>query len=120
MQGCCWCLPLNTYNRKGTGKDGIRPDDYAAVHPVGGKPSVGPEENMSKEPFPIKVEDPRETIHPKSRLNFGRVYTVEHNIKVLKVGRIPDEHLARLDRYFVERIAGPQASQINMSAEETA
>lgn len=75
---------------------------------------------MSKEPFPIKVEDPKEIIHPKSRLNFGRVYTVEHNIKVLKVGRIPDEHLARLDRYFVERIAGPRAPQIKMSAETTA
>jgi hypothetical protein len=105
MNGCCLCLPLITYNGQGASKAGVRGEDYAAVYPVGGQPNIGDSEKLNKEPFPILVEEPTETIDPKSRINFGRVYTVEHNIKVLKVGRIPDEHLPRLDQYFIGRIA---------------
>jgi hypothetical protein len=106
-QGCCLCLMLNTYHRQGASKDGIKAENYAAVYPLGGEPEVGPNENMTKEPFPIKVEEAGESIDPTSRIDFGRVYTVEHNIKVLKVGRIPNDFLPRLEEYFVNSIVGP-------------
>jgi hypothetical protein len=102
MQGCCWCLMLNTHNRKGAGKEGVNPDNYAAVYPLGGEVHLGPDEHLIKRPFPIKVEVPGESIDPTSRLNFGRVYTLEHNIRVKKVGRIPDEYLQQLDGYFFQ------------------
>lgn len=105
MHGCCLCLPLNTYNGKGTLKEANRPNNHAAVFPLGGEPKVLGGERLSKEPFPINVEEPTEKIDPLSRLNFGRIYTVEHNIKVRKVGRIPDEHLPRLNEYFEETFA---------------
>ena len=106
-QGCCLCLMLNTYHRQGASKDGIKAENYAAVYPLGGEPEVGPNENLTKEPFPIKVEEAGESIDPTSRIDFGRVYTVEHNIKVLKVGRIPNDFLPRLEEYFVNSIVGP-------------
>ena len=106
-QGCCLCLMLNTYHRQGASKDGIKAENYAAVYPLGGEPEVGPNENMTKEPFPIKVEEAGESIDPTSRIDFGRVYTVEHNLKVLKVGRIPNDFLPRLEEYFVNSIVGP-------------
>jgi hypothetical protein len=109
-QGCSLCLMLNTYHRQGASKNRIRADNYAAVYPVGGEVRLSPDENLTKAPFPIKVEEAREYIDPTSRINFGRLYTVEHNIKVLKVGRIPNEHLPRLDEYFVNSIVGPQAA----------
>jgi hypothetical protein len=74
---------LNTYHRQGASKNGIRVDNYAAVYPVGGEVRLSPDENLTKAPFPIKVEEAREYIDPTSRINFGRLYTVEHNIKVL-------------------------------------
>jgi hypothetical protein len=109
MQGCCLCLMLNTYNRQGASKEGVRAENYAAVYPLGGEAQVAAEERLTKAPFPIKVEEVGESIDPTSRINFGRVYMVEHNIKVLKVGRIPDGHLQRLEEYFVKSIVGPQA-----------
>jgi hypothetical protein len=63
---------------------------------------------MDKEPFPIIVENSQEKIDPMTRLNFGRVHTVEHNVKVSKVGRILDEYLPLLEQYFLQTIAGPQ------------
>jgi hypothetical protein len=111
MQGCCLCLPLHTYNFRGTGKDRIRIEDYAAVYPSGGKPIIQNDEQLVKDSFPIIIEDPQERLNPTSRLNFGRVYTVEHNIKVLKVGRIPSEFLPVLDKYFVKRITGSASDE---------
>jgi hypothetical protein len=106
MQDCCWCLMLNTHHSKGASKAGVNPDNYAAVFPLGGTFQLGPDENLTKEPFPIKVEVSGESISPKSRLNFGRIYTLEHNIRVKKVGRIPDQYLQQLDDYFSQTSAG--------------
>lgn len=106
MQGCCLCLPLNTYSFQGMSKQKIRVEDYAAVYAVGSDPPTQDREALTKDPFPIIIEDTQETLSPMSRLNFGRVYTVEHNIKVLKFGRIPKEHIPALNRYFVESMTG--------------
>jgi hypothetical protein len=111
MQGCCLSLPLNTYGHQGTEKDRIRTGDYAAVYPMGSEPNIGISERMSKKPFPIIIEDPRERIDPRSRLNFGQVYTIQHNLKVLKIGRIPDKYLTRFDEYFMKTIAGTPAQE---------
>ena len=46
--------------------------------------------------FPIVVEDKFVTINASSRLNFGKIYTVEHNIKVRNVGKISKESLPRI------------------------
>jgi hypothetical protein len=61
-------------------------------------------EGIVRTSFPIIVEIENETIDPMSRLNFGRVYTVEHNIKVAKVGRIAQDYIKLLDDYFLESI----------------
>lgn len=112
MQGCCLCLTLNTYTFRGTLKERLRIEDYAVVYPAGSHPSIGDGENLVKDPFPIIIEEPQERLSPMSRLNFGRVYTVEHNIKVMKVGRINQEFLPRLKSYFVETINGVPAADI--------
>ncbi|KUJ17188.1 uncharacterized protein LY89DRAFT_685117 [Mollisia scopiformis] len=108
MRGCCICLSLFTYNGQGTTKDGVRPEDYAAVFPDGGQAHTLPGERLSKDPFPIIIENPSQRLHPMSRLSFGRVYTVEHNVRAIKIGRIPDEHHTRLTHYLVHTIFGPQ------------
>lgn len=106
--GCCQCIPLVTYGGAGATKRGVNPNDYAAVYPevVGGRQQLRPGEKMTKKPFPIKVENPNESIDPMSRLNFSRVYTVQHNLKVLKVGRIPDKYHTLLKQYYFESIVG--------------
>jgi hypothetical protein len=119
MQGHSLCLPLNTHNRQATTKPGVRSQDYAAVYPLGGKVEYKPKEQLDNEPLPILVEDPGEQIDPMSRLNFGRVYTVEHNVQVQKIGRVPDEKLPLLNDYFVKTIAGGQVGTGTMTQNVT-
>jgi hypothetical protein len=113
-RNCCLCLRINTYNKQRASKLGAQSKDYAAVYASDGKAQWSPDEGLEKTPFPIIVEDPDETIDPRFRLNFGRVYTVEHNIKVLKVGRIPTEYLADLDNYFIRTLNVSQQDTLQM------
>lgn len=57
------------------------------------------EPKMSKEPLEVEPTRPDQKLDPMSRLNFGKVYTVEHNVKVLPVGRITDSSIARFTSY---------------------
>lgn len=107
QKGRCICIPLTTYGGQGTLKRGVNPDNHAVAYDSRRKPTTKAGEKMQKRPFPIKVEDPQEKIDPMTRLEFSKVYTVEHNVKVLKIGRIPDEHLNMLRRYFADSMADP-------------
>jgi hypothetical protein len=100
----CLCLPLNTYDGQGALKYRVDPADYAAVFAAGMPEPDTSAEQLQKSPFPIKVEADTETIDPMSRINFGRVYTVEYNLRVANVGRILPAFLNQLDQYFVEGI----------------
>lgn len=115
-QGCSICLSLNTFNGQGTLKARIRPDDFAAVYDSRGQPDINFGETLNKEPFPIIVENPTQTIDNMSRLNFGKVYTVEHNTSVLKIGRVADENIPLLEKYFNEAFLGSSTFANNRSA----
>jgi hypothetical protein len=43
--------------------------------------------------WPIRMQPltERDKLLPESRLNYSKVYTIEHNIKVCFIGRIHDE-----------------------------
>lgn len=62
-------------------------------------PSPSPNETMNR--HPIKV-DPRggNLLNAMSRINFSKVYTVEHNLKVKNIGSVPEEHMAWVRYYY--------------------
>jgi len=43
---------------------------------------------MAKEPIRVEVLDPSYKLDPMSRLNYAKLYTVEHNVKILFIGKI--------------------------------
>jgi hypothetical protein len=102
----CLCLPLYTYGGQGTTKSDVRSQDHALVYSSDQQapPSPSGDEVLEKEPFAIVVEDPTEQIDAMTRMNFSQVYTIQHNVKVAKVGRIAKDQLDRLNSYFVESI----------------
>jgi hypothetical protein len=53
-----------------------------------------------KEPLEVTPDSSREKLHPLSRLNFSKVYTVEHNVKVKSIGRISRKSMLNFKIYW--------------------
>jgi hypothetical protein len=101
--GYALCCPIQTYQKRGTTKSRINLENHAIVYVAGSEPKLLPEEESpGMGNFPIVIEDKSVTIDLSSRLNFGKVYTVEHNIKVRNIGKISKESLPRLKAALVK------------------
>lgn len=99
----CLCLSINTYQGQGATKSSVTTQDHAPIVPVDGEVHLHPDEqNLTKSPIRIKTEDASISIDPMARINFGKVYTVEYNLKVRKIGRIISESIRQMEDYFVE------------------
>jgi hypothetical protein len=99
------CLRISTYSGQATTKTGIAVRDHAAVVSLGGAFVPHPKgEHMEKESIVVKVENQNITIDPMSRINCAKPYTVEHNLKILNIGRVVGESVGLLDKYFAESL----------------
>jgi hypothetical protein len=89
-----------TYNKQGVVK---RPDakHHAIAYMGDTKPAAFEGENLVK--HAIKI-DPRNgaTLHEASRINFSKVYTIEHHIKVKSIGVVPEEYMVWVRYYWDE------------------
>jgi hypothetical protein len=95
--GYSLCCPIQTYQKRGTTKQRIKLEHHAIVYTAGTEPILLPEEQSpGMGYFSVIVEDKSVTIDASSRLNFGKIYTVEHNIKVRNIGKINKASLLRL------------------------
>ena len=55
---------------------------------------------MVKNPIAVIPARPDQKLHPKSRISFEKMYSIEHNVKVMNVGKVADESLHNLALYF--------------------
>ena len=108
----CLCLAIHTYSGQGSAKGSVRSQDHAIVYSaLDTEPQPLPHESITIGSFAIVLEEPGETIAPTSRLDFGKIYTVEHNLKILRVGRILPSHLPNLEQAFVDSLLGPAVAR---------
>ena len=85
------CIPILTYGNQGVLKRGVHPEDHAVVYSSKSEgPYVLEREKGLMTKHPIRVEVIKEThkLDPLSRLNYAKLYTVEHNVKVLFIGKV--------------------------------
>jgi hypothetical protein len=79
--------------------------DHAPIIVVDGAYSPQPRgEHADKDPIQVKVEQPGITIDSKSKINFAKPYTVEHNVKICNIGRVIGASVGLLDQYFAESL----------------
>ncbi|KAH6717286.1 hypothetical protein BKA61DRAFT_601439 [Leptodontidium sp. MPI-SDFR-AT-0119] len=103
----CLCLPLYTYGGQGVSKPDVRAEDHVAIQicttdrPPNPQSSNG---NSGKDLLGVIIENADERIDPMTRINFGQVFTIQHNLKVAKVGRIHPVDIERLNKYFIESV----------------
>lgn len=97
------CLPITTYKGQGTSKAGVNADDHAALVEKDHEVRFHAQEfRLKRAPIFAKVEDMSMSIHPMSRINFSKVYTIEYNLPVRTVGRVLPSSIEALENYFRE------------------
>ena len=99
--------PITTYNLQGTAKSGVNPAHHAIAH-TGQDPGRTEHERRQRpmrSSIRVQQDDPRTALDPRSRLNYARIYTVEHNVKVRAFGWIhpSSRHNFDIDRTAVYR-----------------
>lgn len=91
-EGHCQCVPILTYGKKGCKKRGVKPRTHGIAYAYGSKARPIPgEPDLGFKPIPIKLEVKNEEIKPESRVNYSKLVTVEHNVKVFFIGYVPRE-----------------------------
>jgi hypothetical protein len=97
----CLCLCIHTYGGQATTKAGIKPEDHAPLVYDGGEVQLHPNEaSLIKEKLVAVLEDSTISLSPYSRIDFGKIYTVNSNSRVRTIGRIGSSYLGRLEEYF--------------------
>src|SRR5438045_3403450 len=79
--------PILTYGRQGCTKPGVKPEDHTIIYTGDNPPDLLPDEVLDKVPIQM-IGDQGETLRPESRVNYSKIYTVEHNVKVCFIGSI--------------------------------
>jgi hypothetical protein len=66
------------------------------------RPSCLPEEEnyLAKKPIAVEKASADQRLDSMSRLNFKKVYTIEHNVKVMNVGKVAKDSLPALLGYW--------------------
>ena len=102
----CWCIPIETYGNRGVVMPGIEKNKrareaYSVVHGSGEEPCTSSEERDLMVKRPIKVDlKPGQRLEPMSRLNFGKVQSVEWNVKVMDIGMVSKDSEQRFADYW--------------------
>jgi hypothetical protein len=79
--------------------------DHGVIYSGNTPPTLLPNETIDKSPIHIEVSDDY-GLHPLSRINYGKVYAVEHNVKVREIGMVDEAHLDLLSGYFESAMVG--------------
>jgi hypothetical protein len=60
------------------------------------------EEEMAKKPIRLNANHPADSLHESSRINYRKLYRVDHNIRVKDLGIVDIDSVQDLVRYFEE------------------
>jgi len=101
------CIPIQTYKGQGATKPGLVMSDHGIVHTSDTAPNQIPGENLTKHPIKVIPNTAyNDRLEPESRVNYGKPYVVEHNVKLLEVGMVCPNHLYLIAIYFDQAVRG--------------
>jgi hypothetical protein len=94
--------PISTYGGRGCTKPGLAKWQHCMVFTDKSEPSMlaGEEPGEGEHPMlasiRVRPTDKRDKMFPASRIHYGKVYTVEHNVKVYDFGDVHKDFLSLL------------------------
>lgn len=84
--------PILTYERRGCTKKGVKANKHGIVYPSTGRAvSLPHEPQLGFRPVRLKLDNHAEKLAKESRINYAKLTTIEHNVRVLFIGRIVRE-----------------------------
>ncbi|KAM3497490.1 hypothetical protein MY10362_009160 [Beauveria mimosiformis] len=88
-QGHCTCVPILTYGGKACKKSGVKPEKHGIVYERGQKSKkLDGEPSLGFSPVRVEMTEEGEKISRESRVNYSKLVTVEHNVKVFFIGHV--------------------------------
>ncbi|KAI6871838.1 hypothetical protein KC343_g3901 [Hortaea werneckii] len=121
----CSALPIMTYGGQGVAKAGVNKSEHAIIYTGHRAPRPTSQERPTQgqaamRPLPIRVDaDNHEQLHFMSRIHFGKVYTVEHNVKVKPFGKVHPHSLRALEVQFRSVFSGQGDDEEDSSSEDS-
>ncbi|OKL63571.1 hypothetical protein UA08_01268 [Talaromyces atroroseus] len=99
---------IYTYGARGLAKRGLDLKHHAILFDESvGQPYTEPNEPELQRPaLAVSIDSPEERLDPMSRINFGKLHTVEHNVEVRNVGCISVSSMAYFNAYVNEVLLG--------------
>jgi hypothetical protein len=94
----CNCLPVTSYEGRGTKKHGISLEEHSQIYSDRHPPKRV--NGMSKKALRVLVSKGAPKIKDSSLVNYGRIYTVECNVKVMDIGTLDDYSRKLLLEYY--------------------
>ncbi|KAI0169487.1 hypothetical protein GGR52DRAFT_469070 [Hypoxylon sp. FL1284] len=95
------CVPILTYDRRGCSKKGVRPSKHGIIYMAGQKPRLLKNEpDLGFSPVALHVYAEGEKLAKESRVNYSKLVTIEHNVKVFFIGSITGQDFENV-RYAV-------------------
>jgi hypothetical protein len=79
--------------------------DHGVIHTTEQAPTLIQGENLTKYSIQV-IPSKGEVLEPESRVNYGKPYAVEHNVKVLDVGMVHEQHRYLIAAYFESAMRG--------------
>lgn len=105
---------IHTYGGQGTNKRGAHGEDHAIIYSPGEGPYLLPgEKGIVKTAIRCEMKLPSDKLDPASRLNYAKLYTVEHNVKVAFIGYVARECQQQLIADYNDThpsLTGPQGT----------
>ncbi|KAF2106876.1 hypothetical protein BDV96DRAFT_606914 [Lophiotrema nucula] len=107
------CVPIQTYRQQGAKKPGLIVHDHGIIHTSETPPPPLEGDDLTKQPIRVQPSSgyqPTPQLDPASRVNYGKSYAVEHNVKVRDIGMVVERQLHLIISYFRDAMMGTEAT----------
>ena len=103
----CSALPITSYGHRGVGKPGVNKSEHSIIHtsktpqaPLAAELPTRGEDGMRDQAIRVDTDDPIDKLESLSRLDYGKVHTIQHNIKVKSFGKVNPKSMYALINQF--------------------
>jgi hypothetical protein len=103
----CSAIPITTYGQAGVSKTGVSKSEHSIVYttrnppaPLSAEMPARGERGMRSEGIRIVADDPALTLDNMSRLDYGEINTIQHNVRVKAFGQVHPDSMNALFRHF--------------------